>query len=88
VCPFSLVSQPCVLIFVDKKDLACRIATHLDACLPSKYQDKGIVRHYHSMMSQEYLQAAHEAFTMPTGNCHILVVTSGQSVVSIEVSFM
>lgn len=82
-CPFSLVSQPRVLIFVDKKELACQIAAHLDSCLPSEHQDKGIVRHYHSQMSQKYLQVAHEAFTTPEGNCRIMVATSGQSVVSI-----
>ncbi|KAH9052274.1 P-loop containing nucleoside triphosphate hydrolase protein [Lactarius vividus] len=59
-CPFSLVSQPRVLIFVDKKELA--------------------LRHYHSQMSQKYLQVAHEAFTTPEGNCRIMVATSGQSV--------
>ncbi|KAI9463684.1 P-loop containing nucleoside triphosphate hydrolase protein [Lactarius psammicola] len=79
-CPFALESQPRVLIFVDKKELACRIADHLDSCLPSDYRDKGIVRHYHSMMSQKYLQVAHKAFTTPSGNCRILVATSGQSV--------
>ncbi|KAH8976407.1 P-loop containing nucleoside triphosphate hydrolase protein, partial [Lactarius hatsudake] len=79
-CPFSLVSQPRVLIFVDKKELACRIAAHLDSCLPSEYRDKGIVRHYHSQMSQKYLELAHGSFTTPTGNCRILVATSGQSV--------
>ncbi|KAH8978068.1 P-loop containing nucleoside triphosphate hydrolase protein, partial [Lactarius hatsudake] len=72
--------QPRVLIFVDKKELACRITAHLDSCLPSEYQDKGIVRHYHSQMSQKYLQVAHEAFTTPEGNCRIMVATSGQSV--------
>ncbi|KAH9009895.1 P-loop containing nucleoside triphosphate hydrolase protein [Lactarius hengduanensis] len=79
-CPFSLVSQPRVLIFVDKKELACRIAAHLDSCLPSEYQEKGIVRHYHSQMSQKYLQVAHKAFTTPEGNCRVMVATSGQSV--------
>ncbi|KAH9017400.1 P-loop containing nucleoside triphosphate hydrolase protein [Lactarius hengduanensis] len=78
--PFSLESQPRVLIFVDKKELACRIADHLDSCLPSGCQDKGIVRHYHSMMSQKYLEVVHKAFTTPSGNCRVLVATSGQSV--------
>jgi hypothetical protein len=74
---FALGSQPCVLIFVDKKELVCWLAVYLDLCLPTEHQDKGIVRHYHSMMLQKYLQIAHEAFTMPTGNCCVLVATSG-----------
>ncbi|KAF8275162.1 hypothetical protein EI94DRAFT_34751 [Lactarius quietus] len=32
------------------------------------------------MMSHSYLQVAHEAFTIPSGNCRVLVATSGQSV--------
>ncbi|KAN0128855.1 P-loop containing nucleoside triphosphate hydrolase protein [Lactarius tabidus] len=78
--PFSVDSQPRVLIFVDKKELACRIAAYLDANLPVEHQNKGIVRHYHSKMSQQYLQLAHEAFTDPSGTCRVLVATSGQSV--------
>lgn len=82
--PFSLASQPRVLIFVDKKELACTILAHLDSCLPLECHDLGIVRLYHSMMLQQYLQLTHEAFTTPTGNCRILVATLGQSVVSIQ----
>ena len=83
--PFSLESQPRVLIFVDKKELACHVSAYLDSCLPSEYRDTGIVMHYHSMMSQGYLQLAHEAFTMPSGKCRVLVATSGQSVVSVHI---
>jgi hypothetical protein len=36
-------------------------------------------------MSQKYLQVVHEAFTIPSGNCRVLVATSGQSVVSIRI---
>jgi superfamily II DNA helicase RecQ len=82
--PFSVESQPHVLIFVDKKELACQISTHLSSCFPPGFHDTGIVRHYHSTMSQRYLQLTHEAFTTPTGSCHVLVATSGQSVVSTQ----
>ncbi len=74
-------SQPRVLVFVDNRELACQIAAHLDSCLPVGYQDKGIVRHYHSKMSQGYLQLAHEDFSESTGTCRVLVATLGQSVV-------
>ena len=83
--PFSLESQPRMLIFVNKKELACHVSAYLDSCLPSEYHDMGIVMHYHSMMSQKYLQLAHEAFTTPSGKCRILVATSGQSVVSVHI---
>jgi superfamily II DNA or RNA helicase len=32
-------------------------------------------------MSQQYLQLVHEAFTDPSGTCHVLVATSGKSMV-------
>ncbi|KAF8264318.1 P-loop containing nucleoside triphosphate hydrolase protein [Lactarius quietus] len=83
VCPFSVESQPRVLVFVDKKELVCQIVAHLDSCLPREHQDKGIVRHYHNKISQQYLQLTHNAFTEPTGNCCVLVATSGQSVADI-----
>jgi hypothetical protein len=86
--PFSLDAQPRVLIFVDNKDLACRIASHLDCCLPPQYQDKGVVKHYHSKMSLRYLQATHEAFTTPSGKCRVLVATSSQSVVCVTSLFV
>lgn len=79
--PFDLNTQPRVLIFVDDKDLTNTVASHLDHCLPENYQGKGFVRHYHSGMSQDYLQQAHEAFTNDDGICCILVTTSGQSMV-------
>ncbi|KAN0128795.1 hypothetical protein V8E53_013382 [Lactarius tabidus] len=77
--PFSPESQPCVLISIDKKELACHISAHLDSCLPSEWHNTGIVMHYHSVMLQQYLQLTHDAFMTLTGNCHILVVTLGQS---------
>ncbi|KAH8981064.1 P-loop containing nucleoside triphosphate hydrolase protein [Lactarius akahatsu] len=67
--PFSMATQPRVLIFVDNKGLACRISSHLDSCLPPQLRNKGI-----------YLEATHEAFTTPSGTCRVLVATSSQSV--------
>jgi len=78
--PFDLKKQLHVLIFTDKKDLATTISNDLESCLPLEYQGKGIVMHYHSDMSTEYLQRAHTSFTDPNGMCHVLVTTSGQSV--------
>ncbi|KAF9030930.1 hypothetical protein BJ165DRAFT_1326816, partial [Panaeolus papilionaceus] len=69
-----------VLIFVDDKDLAQRISLYLNSCLPVELRKKGVIRHYHSNMSEKYLQQAHEAFTTADGACRILVATAGQSV--------
>jgi len=79
--PFDLVAQPHVLIFVDNKDLACRISSYLDSRLPQELQKKNIVMHYHSLMSERYLTFAHNCFTQENGPCHIMVATAGQSVV-------
>ena len=83
--PFNFHRQPHVLIFVDNKDLTSKIARHLDASLPAEYCGRGIVKHYHSMMSEDYLEQAHESFVEDDKRCRILVVTSGESVVSIDI---
>lgn len=82
--PFDLRSQPRVLIFFDDKDLASAVSDHLDSKLPEEYRGKGITRHYHSGMSEQYLSAAHRAFTEEDGICNILCATSGESVVSLD----
>jgi len=79
--PFHPGLQPRVLIFVNNKKLAARIASHLDSCLPPTIQNKGIVVHYHSKMSEKYLQNAHDSFIQEDGACRIMVATSAQSVV-------
>lgn len=83
-CPFYVESQPRVLIFVDNIELACRITKHLDSCLPTEHRGRGIIKYYHSKMSQAYLQVTHEAFTTHNGKCRVLVATSSQSVVSFD----
>lgn len=81
--PFILEKQPWVLIFVDSMALAMRIALHLDSLLPPQFQEKGVVLHCYSVMSEQYLDRAHDAFTTPTDVCRIMVATSesAQSVV-------
>lgn len=79
--PFNFASQPRVLIFFDDKSLAEDISDYLDDCLPLELRGKGIIRHYHSGMSDEYLQMVHNSFTEKDGVCKILCATSGESVV-------
>ena len=81
--PFDLVSQPCVLIFFDDMDLAASVSNYLDSKLPQEDRGKGIVRHYHSGMSEQYLRVVHESFTQEDGLCKILCAMSGESVVSL-----
>jgi superfamily II DNA helicase RecQ len=80
--PFSLEKQPHILIFVDDKNLTNGITSHLESHLPARYQNRGLVRHYHGAMSEEYLKQVHNSFVREDGSCRILVATSGESVVS------
>ena len=80
--PFSLEKQPHVLIFVDDKNLTDEITAHLESCLPAQYQNRGLIRHYHGAMSEEYLKQVHDSFVQEDGSCRILVATSGESVAS------
>ena len=82
--PFNFHTQLHVLIFVDNKDLTSKIARHLDASLPTEYCGCGIVKHYHSVMSEDYLEQTHQSFVSEDKMCRILVATSGESVVSID----
>ncbi|KAF8231051.1 hypothetical protein L208DRAFT_1085957, partial [Tricholoma matsutake] len=77
---FEPAYQPHILIFFDDTDLATAVSNHLDSLLLIPYRAKGIIQHYHSRMSEQYLCEAHSAFTQDNGICKILCVTSGQSV--------
>ncbi|KAF9228132.1 hypothetical protein BS17DRAFT_805720 [Gyrodon lividus] len=63
---------PKTLIFHDSKQDATDAATYIDARLPEQLQNQGIVKHYHSNMSAEYLQQTFEDFSSPDGQCRIL----------------
>ena len=86
--PFSLEQQPHVLIFVDDKNLTNIITSHLESQLPASYQNRGLIRHYHSAMSEDYLKQVHDSFVQESGSCRILVATSGESVVSFLLIFL
>lgn len=79
--PYSPVEQPRVLIFRDSLAGTVQLARSVDDFLPVELRRQGIVRHYHSSMSPEYMENAHRDFTTEDGNCKILVATSGESVV-------
>jgi superfamily II DNA helicase RecQ len=81
--PFAFKKQPRVLIFFDNKTIAASVALYLDSQLPLDFQCKGVVRHYHSEMSEEYLQKVHSSFIDADGCCKILCATSAESVVGL-----
>ena len=53
--PFDFNKQPNVLLFFDDKALTKKVVRHLDEQLPPEFRGRGIVRHYHSGMSEGYL---------------------------------
>jgi hypothetical protein len=64
-----------VVIFYDDIDGCDRLAEYLDSHLPAALRHTGIVRHYHSEMSDRYLKKMLECFE--SGECKILIGTSG-----------
>lgn len=85
--PFDFKAQPRVLIFFDSKQLTSEITEYLDSQLPPECRGTGIVRHYHSGMSDLYLQMAHDDFTKEDGCCKVLCATAGESVVRVHTLF-
>jgi hypothetical protein len=68
---------PKTLIFHDNKQEAAAAAAYNDSCLPKALQNQGIVKHYHSDMSAEYLQQTYDDFVTTTGTCCIIHATAG-----------
>jgi len=77
--PYNHRKQPRILIFRENRMAVLELSRYLDSLLPPWRQKTGVVRHYHSGMSTEYLERAHAAFTLPNGSCRILVTTSAES---------
>lgn len=73
---------PKTLVFHDCKQEATDAAAYVDARLPPNIRNRGVVKHYHSDMSVEYLQQTFEDFSSPDGTCRILHATAGASTVS------
>jgi superfamily II DNA helicase RecQ len=72
---------PKTLIFHDNKQEAATAAAYNDSRLPKLLQNQGIVKHYHSDMSAEYLQQTYVDFYLATGTCRIIHATAGASTV-------
>ncbi|KAG9310628.1 hypothetical protein JVU11DRAFT_9196 [Chiua virens] len=73
------MSIPKTLVFHDCKQDAADATAYVNAKLPNDLQNRGIVKHYHSDMSLEYLQQTFEDFSSPDGTCRILHATAGAS---------
>ncbi|SJL07927.1 uncharacterized protein ARMOST_11285 [Armillaria ostoyae] len=67
------------LVFHDVADETSLAADYLDSLLSPEHRDHGVVRHYHSGMSLDYLTAVYNDFCDPNGTCKILLATEGAS---------
>ncbi|KAF8996611.1 hypothetical protein BDQ17DRAFT_1249590, partial [Cyathus striatus] len=57
------------IVFHDDRQLAQNTSNYMNMLLPLDLQKKGIIQHYHSAMSTEYLKTVFEDFASPTGVC-------------------
>ena len=73
---------PKTLVFHDSKQDATDATTYLNEWLPQNIRNHGIVKHYHSDMLAEYIQATFEDFSADNGTCHVPHATAGASTVS------
>ncbi|KIK99491.1 hypothetical protein PAXRUDRAFT_30500 [Paxillus rubicundulus Ve08.2h10] len=70
---------PKTLVFHDCKQEALDVAIYNNSRLPKLLWNQGIIKHYHSNMSKEYLQQTHNDFSSDDGACCILHATVGAS---------
>jgi hypothetical protein len=71
---------PPMLVFHDNKINASDAATFLDNLLPPGLCGTGLLQHYHSVMSAEYLKKVYREFTGPDPSGIIHTMLSMQSV--------
>ncbi|KAG2110650.1 uncharacterized protein F5147DRAFT_651823 [Suillus discolor] len=70
---------PKTLVFHDNMQEAVDAAAYNDSCLPKQLQNQGIMKHYHSDMSAEYLQQTCDDFASVSGTCRIIHAMAGAS---------
>jgi superfamily II DNA helicase RecQ len=69
------------IVFHDSVEGAIAAKYYHERCLPAEQRGKGIIRHYCSIMSEEYLQTVYDDFRNPDGVCQILHATEAASTV-------
>ncbi|KAJ7626970.1 P-loop containing nucleoside triphosphate hydrolase protein [Roridomyces roridus] len=67
------------IVFHDNRQESAAAAAHVDQLLPRHLQKTGIVCHYHSGMSKDYLTKIFDDFSNPNGTCKIIHGTEGAS---------
>ena len=79
---------PKTLVFHDSKQEATDAAAFIESRLPPSLRNRGIVKHYHSDMSAEYLQQTFDDFSEPYGACRILHATAGAATVRYNIKLI
>ena len=74
---------PKTLVFHDNLDQCTAAAVYLNDRLPQPLRSKGLIKHYHGIMSKEFLTLVYDDFKQPDGACRILHATEGASTVVI-----
>lgn len=69
------------IVFHDRVEDAVAAKNFQDASLPPELRRKGVIRHYNSLMSDEYLNSTYDDFRDPDGRCEILHATEAASTV-------
>ncbi|KAF8266826.1 P-loop containing nucleoside triphosphate hydrolase protein [Lactarius quietus] len=72
-------SLPKTVVFHDSVEQTSEAALYNTRRLPEDLQKKGLVMHYHGLMSKEYLTRVYEDFSNPHGQCRVLHATEGAS---------
>ena len=72
---------PKTLVFHDNVDQCTAAVVYLNDRLPQPLRSKGLIRHYHGIMSKEYLTLVYDDFRQLDGVCRILHATEGASMV-------
>ena len=73
---------PKTLIFHDDREKAANAAKFLNSICHESMRKNRIAKHYHSMMSEDYLEEIFQDFSSPQVTTRILCATSGASTVS------
>jgi superfamily II DNA helicase RecQ len=82
--PFDPKIIPKTIIFHDNLQEAANVANYLNSLFPESMQHRRIVKHYHSVMSAEYLERTFQDFASLDGVTRILCATSGASTVRVK----
>jgi superfamily II DNA helicase RecQ len=80
-CPFDPKRIPKTIIFHDNLQEVTNAANFLNSLLPETMRHLRIAKHYHSVMSKEYLEQTFQDFASPDGMTRITCATSGASTV-------